>query len=258
MSIKLADLQISGNRDSGAKITRYWHVDTEDEIFECVMANLVYRGFSSTGDWSARAWSPDTIEAGFEVSITYGSVEVNGPDNDGQEYGGTEAVWDFDPSFAQTAIEKHPDIDELIANYGGEEDPQTHRVYFQRLLKELPRDDSRGVLGKAQRTDDGQYKNPLYGFNESGFITMSGVATARYVTSDISSAMAAVGRVFKRLPGNAPDYNLDDDRDFIKMPPRIVEVAREEGGRRWYDLTHQFMLSDKGGWPPGVYKFIEI
>jgi hypothetical protein len=255
--IRLAEYQLSGTREAGNKITRYWYVDTEDEIFECIAANLSYRGYSATGEITANTRVPETIEAGFEVGITFGSIEGQGPDQ-GDEYGGDVAKWDFEPTFQQTAIEKNPDINELIANYGGEEDPQTHRVTFRRFLTELPRDDKRGALGSSNRDASGQIKNPLYGFNESGYITMGGIATARYITSNISTAMNAVGRVFKRLPGNAPDYGLEDDRDFIKMPPRISEVAREETGQRWYDLTHQFMMSDKGGWPPAVYKFIEI
>jgi len=257
--IRLADMQMSGTREAGSKITRYWHVETEEEIFECLLTNAVYRGMQTTGEHSVRAWDPDTIDAGFEVAITYGSVEGYGPERDeNDEYGGTIAKWDFEPAFQQTAPEKHPDINELIANYGGEEDPQTHRVTFRRLLTELPRDDSRGLLGKAAKDSNGQILNPLYGFNESGYITMSGIATASFLTSNISTAMMGVGRVFPRLPGNAPDYNVDDERNWIKMPPRINEAARDEGGLRYYNLVHQFMLSDIGGFPPGVYKFIEI
>jgi hypothetical protein len=114
------------------------------------------------------------------------------------------------------------------------------------------------LLGKNYKDADGKIKNPLYGFNESGFITMGGIASARYVTSDITSAMRGVGKVFNRLPGNAPDYGIEDDRNFIKMPPSINEVAREENGGRWHEIQHQFMLSDIGGWPAGVYKFIEV
>lgn len=256
--IRLADFQLSGERETGAKITRRWHVDTEDEIFECILVNTAYRGMLATGKITANVLTPDTIEAGFEVSIEFGSVEGFGPENDGQEYGGEAAKWEFEPAFQQTAIEKNPDINELIENFAGEEDPQTHRVTFRRTLTELPREDSRGLLGKAARDSNGDILNPLFGFNESGYITMGGVATARYLTSDVGTAMSAVGRVFQRLPGNAPDYGIEDDRNWIKMPPRIVETAREEGGARWYELTHQFMMSDKGGWPPGVYKFIEI
>lgn len=255
--IRLAEFQLSGTRESGNKITRYWHVDTEDEIFECIAANPSYRGYVATGEISANNLSPDTIEAGFEVAITFGLINLP-EDDEEDEYGGELAKWDFEPAFQQTAIEKNPYINELIENYGGEEDSQTHRVTFVRFLTELPRDDKRGVLGKIYKDAGGKIKNPLYGFNESGYITMGGIATARFMTSDPRSAMRAVGRVFRQLPANAPDYGLEDDRNWIKMPPRISEAAMEENGRRWYDLTHQFMLSDKGGWPPAVYKFIEI
>lgn len=256
--IKLADTRGGGNAQDGAKIVKRWHVDTEDEVFQVLAENPVYRGMLSTGEWDFQTLEPDTIEAGFEVSIIYGSIEMHGPEGDGQEYGGEAAKWDFEPAFQSTAPEKHPDIDELIANYGGEEDPQTHRVYFRRILTELPREDSRGLLGKVNKDSEGNIKNPLYGLNESGYITMSGIATAKYLTSDLSTAMIAVGRVFKNLPGNAPDYGIDDDRNWIKMPPRMSEVAREEGGTRWYEIMHQFMMSDIGGFPPGVYKFIEV
>lgn len=256
--IRLADYQMSGNRESGSKITRYWHVDTEDEIFECLAANGSYRGYLWNGEHNVRAWDPDTLEAGFEVSMTFGSVEANPDKDDGQEYGGELAKWGLEPTFQQTAIEKHPEINFLIENYAGGVDNQTQRVTFQRFLRELPREDARGLLGKNYKDDQGNIKNPAYGFNESGYITMGGIATARYVTSDISTAMVAVGKIFRRLPGNAPDFGVDDERNWIKMPPSIQEAAREESGARWYEIQHQFMLSEVGGWPPGVYKFIEI
>lgn len=255
--IRLADYQMSGSPESGTKITRFWHVDSEAEIGECITQNQSYNGFISLREPTARAWSPDTIEAGFEVSITFGTIDTTFPDDD-QEYGGDRAKWGFEPSFQQTAIEKHPEINFLIDNYGGEEDPQTHRVTFKRFLPELPREGARGLLGKNYKDDKGNIKNPAYGFNESGFITLGGVAQAAYTTAHLSTAMRGVGKVFRQLPGNAPDYGVEDDRNWIKMPPSINEVAREEDGRRWYEMRHQFMLSDVGGWPPGVYKFIEV
>lgn len=256
--IQLASMPISGSLEGGTKITKKWHVDTEDEIYQCVLENTSYRGFAATGDWGSDNWEPDTIDAGFEVWIAFGYVDVDGPDVSDDEYGADKAKWNFDPAFQQTAAEKHPEINFLIANYGGQEDPQTHRVTFTRLLKELPRDNARGLLGKNYKDAEGNIKNPLYGLNESGYITMGGIASARFVTSSLSSAMRGVGRVFKRLPGNAPDFGLEDDRDFIKMPPSISEIAKGIDGTRWYEIVHQFMLSDIGGWPPGVYKFIEV
>lgn len=256
--IRLADTHGGGSRGNGSKISRVWYVDTEDEVFQCVRDNLSYRGFAFTGDWDFNTRDPNTLEAGFEVAITYGWVNADDDDVSEDEYGADKAKWDFEPTFQQTAAEKHPEINLLIDEYGGEEDPQTHRVTFTRLLKELPRDNARGLLGKNYKDASGQIKNPLYGFDQSGYITMGGIASARFITSNLSSAMRGVGKVFKRLPGNAPDYGLEDDRDFIKMPPSINEIAKEIDGNRWYEIVHQFMLSDIGGWPPGVYKFIEV
>jgi hypothetical protein len=263
--IRLADMDMSGDRESGSKIIRKWHVDTEDEIFLCLAQNSVYRGAMATGKHSARVWDPDTIESGFEVSIEFGSIEgieVGFDGDQGSEYGGREAKWSFEPSFQQTAIEKHPDINELIENYGGEEDPQTHRVTFRRILQSAdfvgPVRDARGLLGKNSRDSDGNLLNPLFGFNESGYITMTGIASARFLTSNVSNVLADVGTIFEQLPENAPDFGVASDRNWLKMPPSVNEAAREEDGSIWYEVQAQFMLSEKGGWPPAVYKFIEI
>lgn len=261
--IRIADTNGGGSSGGGAKITKVWYVDTEDEVFQCVAENPSYRGFARLpGEWDFNTRDPNTTEAGFEVAISYGFVDPEEGDEtsevSNEEYGAAAAKWNFEPAFQQTAIEKHPEINFLIENYAGEEDPQTHRVTFRRLLAELPRDNARGLLGKTAKSEDGQIKNPAYGFNESGYITMGGIASARYTTSDVSSAMRAVGKVFRQLPGNAPNYGLEDNRDWIKMPPSISEVAKDLEGLRWYEIVHQFMLSEVGGWPPGVYKFIEI
>lgn len=257
--IQLADTNGSGSSGGGAKITKVWYVDTEDEVFVCLAENSSYRGFARLpGEWDFRTRDPNTIEAGFEVAITYGFVDPEDDDTSDEEYGGDAAKWNFEAAFQQTAIEKHPEINFLIENYAGRQDDQTFRVFFEPYLKELPRDNARGLLGKNSKSKDGRIKNPAYGFNESGYIIMGGIASARYTTSATSTAMRGIGKVFKQLPGNAPDYGIDDDRDWIKMPPSISEIAKELDGQRWYDIAHQFMLSDVGGWPPGVYKFIEI
>ena len=170
---------------------------------------------------------------------------------------GELAKWSFRPSFEKEPMEKHKDITELIKDWGGEEDPKTHRVVFPRILKELPRDDRRGLLGKTKK-DGEEIVNPLYGMNESGFLVMAGTATARYSTRNVSTACQGIGQIFKHLPSNAPDYGIPDDYDWLKAPPSIEEVARTEEGVRWHDIEHMFLLSPEGGWPPAVYEFIEL
>jgi hypothetical protein len=67
-----------------------------------------------------------------------------------------------------------------------------------------------------------------------------------------------VGTVYEDLPGNAPDYGVDGDRNWLKAPPQIDEIAESEDGERWYDITHSFLLSEKGGWPEEIYEFIDV
>lgn len=257
--IRLARLRMQGSRESGQIWERSWHVDSEDEIDDCLRANWSYRGFRAMGEYDVDNWEPDDASAGFIVTIRYGRVveDMHGPE--GGEYGGDEALWSLDAGFERKAIESHPKINELIQDYGGEEDPTTHRVTFRRILQDAgPMRDRRGLLGQAERTEEGDWKNPLYGIQESGYLVMGGAALCRYKTADVSDLMQDVGKVFKTLPGAAPDFGVGDDRDWIKMPPVASPVAEEENGRRWYEVEHRFMLSDIGGWPPGVYEFIEV
>lgn len=261
--IQLADTSGSGSSGGGSKITKVWYVDTEDEVFVCLAENPTYRGFLRLpGEWDFRTRDPNTIEAGFEVAITYGFVDPEDDDVSDEEYGADKAKWGFDPAFQQTAIEKNPEINVLIEDYGGFEDPQTHRVTFRRILQKSneqgPLRDRRGLLGKNSQDSEGNTLNPLFGFNESGYISMSGIATARYLTSDVSRTLVGVGTVFQELPGSAPDLGLGDDRNWLKMPASVAESAREENGKIWYEVVDQFMLSEKGGWPEAVYKLIEI
>lgn len=253
--IRLADISIQGSEAGYVRIVKSYHVDTEDEVFQAVASNTTYRGFRATGDFSAQNVEADTIAAGFYVDITFGTIEIEGDESD--EYGGTAAKWDFNPSFEKEPIEKHPQIAVLIEDYDGQEDPDTRRVTFPRTLDRLPSNDRRGLLPKNIR-DGEEIKNPAYGFSESGYIVMGGVASARFTTSSTSTVLSGVGKVFKSLPSNAPDYGVEDDRDWIKMPPRVSEVAEDESGVRYYEVEHSFMLSQPGGWPAGVYKFIEV
>ena len=256
MAIRLASTSVRGTREGSRTIVKSFHVDTEDEIFQAVVDNATYRGFRATGDFDASNWEDDTIEAGFEVNIAYGTID---PEKDGgnDEYGGTVAKWDFDPSFEKEPIEKHPQIEAIVEKYAGEEDPDSGRIIFKRKLPaNANRDDRRGFQGSQNTRDD--ETNPAYGFSESGYIVMSGMATARYITQNTSSALNAVGRVFENLPSNAPDYGIEDDRNWLKAPPQINEIAETEDGERWYEITHSFLLSEKGGWPDVIYEFIDV
>jgi len=256
MSIRLATTRVSSDDTGRLRIQRSWHVDTEDEIFTVASENVSYRGISRSS-YDSENWDADTIEGGYRVNITFEGIDQEGPTRSERD----NALWNFQPAFEKEPIEKHPAIDQLIDFYDGQIDPETKRVTFPEVYWRGTNSQGPSQSNHWQATGNNRgaanlEKNPLYGMDESGYLAMTGVATCRYNTTNPGQAMDGLGRVFERLPGNAPDYEVTD-RDWLKAPPSIDEIG-DTDGRRWFAVEERYMLSEKGGWPETVYDFIDL
>lgn len=252
MAIRLATLRYERSVTGRVRLVRSWHVDTEEEIEAAAESTAL--GYLATGEIQAGNWDPQDINQGFQVDAYYEGLSAGYAD------GAERAVWAFRSGFEKEPIEKHPFIGYLIENYGGQEDPESGRVTFARKLTRSNTTQTESLLYAGlydtQVTQD-ERPNPLYGLNESGWLSMSGVAVARFVTDD-PGQLGGVGEIIDALPGNAPDFDIDPDRNWIKAPPVIDEIPQPDGQRRLYEVELQYLLSPKGGWPEAVYRFIEI
>lgn len=254
MAIVQAETSGSGNDDEDG-IIKSWFCDTEAEVYATIVAERFYNGWKQKS-YNFQTRTPETLEDGFQLDIRFvGKVES--ADDEAANDDLDNAIWDFRPAFEKEPIESHWDIDNLVAIYNGTVDPKTKRVYFSpKVSAAAALFDTRGLLGAVR--EPGDLPNPLYGISESGWISMSGLATARITTTDTSEMLAGLGEVISDLPGNAPDYGVPEDRDWLKAPPEANEIGVREDGTRLHQITYNYMLSPKGGWPPGVYEFIEV
>lgn len=254
MATRLATLNYSRDPKTGrVRVIKSFHVDTEDEIESAGDATAM--GYRPTGEINARNWDPQDIDQGLQVDVHYEGLSA--------DYGeGVEAAkWSFRPHWEKEPIEKHPKISYLIDNYGGTEDPETKRITFTRKLsrsstKTVGTDNSSKGLYQ-QETTTKEVDNPAYGLNESGWLSMQGIAVARFTDSS-ASHLEGVGEIVDALPGNAPDFGIDEDRNWIKAPPIVDEIPQPAGEPRLFEIELQYMLSPKGGWPPAVYNFIDV
>lgn len=257
MAVRLADYSRDRDDTGRLTITRSWHVDTEEEIDQVVADNPTYNGLGLKDD-HAETWDPDTIEGGFRVDLRY-----EGVDSENGRIDPEDAKWNFDPAFEKEPVEKHHSVSYLIENYDGKEDPKTGRVTFPRLIsRQKALSEGAEFSRSAHWYEPGgesseEVDNPLYGLNESGYIVMLGSASCRYNTTDPSQAQRGVGRLFDELPYNAPDYGIEDDRNWLKAPAQVEELEPVDG-ERWFAVTEIYLLSEIGGWPPAVYKLIEV
>lgn len=256
MAIRLANFTFNRDPKTGrVKIVRSWHVDEETEIEEAPDVSVM--GYFWTGELNASNWDPNDITQGFQVDAIYEGLAANYTD------GIEKAKWSFNPGFEKEPIEKHPDILYLIENYGGQEDADTGRVTFTKTLsREVTREGilSAGLFGFStqQVTSTQERANPLYGLNESGWLSMYGTATAKFISTE-ADHLDKIGQIVEELPGNPPDFGIDADRNWLKVPPLIEEIPQsEDASERLFDITLNYLLSAKGGWPPAVYQFIDV
>lgn len=260
MATRLANLDINQEKTGKVTIIKSWHVDTPAEVFSVIEAT--YLGYYRTGEVRARNWDANDLGQGLQVDVTFSGF--NGEDTSFDQ-AVEDAVWRLTPTFAREPMEKHPRILELARDFAGEEDPDTGRIRFPRLLPDnTPGADAfRGLLGDGligtafDIADEELRKNPLYGMDESGWLSLQGQASRRYLTTDVSQVMRGIGQILAELPSGAPEFELEGDRNWLKMPPDVEEVVRENAGRRVYQVDEGYLLSPIGGWPEAVYEFIE-
>lgn len=254
MAIRLADYQRDSDDTGRLVIMRSYHVDTEAEIDQVVLENATYNGLSRSPSYHSENIDPDTIEGGFRVDLSFEGVDKIAGRNSPEK-----AKWNYAPGFEKEPIEKFQGIDFLVENYAGKEDPKTGRISFDRQIEKSKVDEfvtSRsGHWYGGQRESSEMVTNPAFGLSESGFLVMLGTVTCRYNTNDSSGLQKGVGRVFQELPYNAPDYGIEDDRNFIKAPTQVDELEPVDG-ERWFSVEETYLVSAEGGWKPIIYRFI--
>lgn len=162
----------------------------------------------------------------FILTVTYrgfynedGSASSEGQDDE------TSAVYEWSPSFEQTSITKHPDIEWLLEKYNGTVDEASDSVIWPKSLKS---DDG---------TEEGSYKrNSMFGV--TNFLSPGGVWSETRVKSNIPSDLfSKIGTVLEEDPPGG--INAPSDRFWLTMPPEISQV-----GASW-KVTRRWMLSGR-------------
>lgn len=164
----------------------------------------------------------------FIITATYEGVlaSVDGGGNGGINTDrDPNAVYEWSPSFEQTSITKHPDIEYLLERYNGTVDEASDSVIWP---KELTYD-----------AGDGQSetrRNPMFGV--TNYLSPGGIWSETKVQSSLpQDVFSSIGTVLQTDPpgGISAPYN----RFWLVMPPEISEQ-----GDQW-KVTRRWMLSGK-------------
>ena len=145
----------------------------------------------------------------------------------------------FEPGFSQVSIQRHPDFQNLLKTYGGFPDNDGGRVIWPPTY--TPSGNS-GLSAASQIKS-----NPMFGVNE--FFQMEGTYRFRYASLKLpGNILTSAGTIhIDGLPGRAP--SLPGGRNWLMLPT----LYRHRG--LIYDITEQYWMSGRGGWPVPVYGF---
>jgi hypothetical protein len=84
-------------------------------------------------------------------------------------------------------------------------------------------------------------------FGIQAFFEMEGIYHYRYAETTLPKGIqSGVGYIAENLPGNPP--SLDDGRNWMKAPTNFQRKGYV------YDITENYWLSRRGGWPAPVYE----
>lgn len=240
---------IRGTRDevtgvSSFTISRY--VATLDETD--TVGDLTFRGLRlrkrDIGNWDG---NNDLV--GYQVDLTYDNEY---PDEDA----GEKPRWFFDTSFREERIQKHPGF-RILKEYYGWVELEGGTFGFPEIRGSTSGSTTATTAARPglSQSEDELKTSPAFGFDT--YLQFGAVAEKSYLGKSISRALKGVGHVISRLPGqNAPNIELEDRQNWLKMPPKARQSYDKDGNEQW-EITEQYMLSRPGGWPPIVYKLIE-
>jgi hypothetical protein len=223
-----------------ASITVSWKVDT---ILEAVVQPLP----DPSGLALPEALGKRTFEAwrggGFLVNASYdgavgGQIQTTYPD-------GLEFQWEFDSSFAEQRIEKHPNIKALIRKYGGRVEEDGTIVW----PLELPTANAGGGgFGGSNIVTDPNGKSPMFG-NQTYPEWMAVFRMTRAVKTIPPDILTRIGKTHANLP--VPGPLTPQGRDWLVMPPKLSRAGNV------YRLMDEWLISPAGGpWPADIREFI--
>lgn len=182
---------------------------------------------------SGRTWS-DIEGAGVEVTVEFEGV-IGDPED-------KEPTYDFDASFSEETLLSHPEWTQLRAIFKGSYDPEEKKITWPEYIQKAERALGDPGTGKG----GGQTKNPMFG--QETYMMFMSIFRHTYIRSSVSGDLFnSIGTIRQSLPGGFP---TPTGRNWLVMPPKISQ----RGGV--YQITEELAMSQPGGWPEQVYKFI--
>jgi len=144
----------------------------------------------------------------------------------------------FTPGFAQVSIQRHPNFQSLLKQYGGYPDNDGQRVIWPTTI---PNNASSSGFSKS----NSDQTNPMFGIND--YFRTEGTYRFRYAAQSLpGGVLSLAGHLFTSgLPGQPPA--LVEGRNWLGLAPSY----RRRG--TIFDITEEYWLSGPGGWPIPVY-----
>lgn len=236
-SQQLAGYDYSRNETTGVRsITLRYFVATKAEI--STVGSAYHEGIPLV---SRRAgnWNKDSDDHGYWVDLLYeGSSEE---DENGEE-------WSFESQLTQDVIEQHPQLEQLLDDYGGR--LLDGKVVFPDFWdggSGVGNSNTRLTLGLSD-TSSGETPHPFAGARFIHYHTI--VATRTYYATSISNIYNDVGEIFDKLPGDAPPINFKNGQNWIKRNP--LPSTSGDG----YVIRETYESSLPGGWKKGLHQLI--
>ena len=142
--------------------------------------------------------------------------------------------YQFDPSFAQVSIQRHPNFLNLIKTYGGQPSNDGQSVIWPTIYAAS----SNGLTASGT-----SQTNPMFGIQD--YFRLEGTYRFRYLSLALPSGILSPAQIVPSAPGQPPP--LQDGRNWLKLPVQY----RRRG--LIFEIIEQYWLSGPGGWPLPVY-----
>ncbi len=203
-------------------------VDTEAEAI--VVGDATFMGVPQKR--GGRSWVP--IKSGqFKVTVIYEGL-VEEPDE-------SHETFEWLPSRSAEPIEAHPWINQLKKRYQGTPD-SSGRVKFPPFLGD--QGDGKDGLAGADGSAENRRRNPMFGWES--YIKKGLTLRHRFSRRTFPYALVEQdGTVVPSVPGG---YRTPNGRDWLLWVGNIPQ--RGAADTLGFDVTVDYVLSDRGGWPP--------
>lgn len=227
----------NGSRDERGIVRQALKFRAENLAEALTIGPATYAGLTQKP--GGRSWEPTPAMGTYHVTVQYEGLAEEEQDPESPNN------FEWLPRRSEEPIEAHPLIDKIIEYFGGTYN-EDKKLSFDRYM---PTKTGADGLPGEQGASGSRRRNPMHG--RESYLLKTGIVRWTFASKSYPQKWEDQdGRVIKSIPGGR---RTPPGKDWLVMFEKASPVG--VGDALAYDVQVDFVLSERGGWPPSATIF---